>query len=123
MPKRPEVDPVHVMIRRYRMAGSMEQLVSKVATQFGAQLSADGRPQATTPVSVPEGILSYQAVTTGIDTLLTITVFDSAESFSRAQDSAAAIRKSLSEFHVDEVETLSGEIVISHVRTAIQSGG
>jgi hypothetical protein len=67
----------------------------------------------TSPVQVPQGILSYQAVRTGDDTLLTITAFESEGHLHRAQQGAAAIRKSLAEFDVVEIETFAGEIQIS----------
>jgi ribosomal protein S3AE len=63
------------------------------------------------PVQVPSGILSYQAVQTGDDTLLTITVFASAAHLERAQQQAQDIRKSLSEFDVEEVSNAASGLL------------
>lgn len=104
---------MHVMIRRYQMTGSMEDLMAKVDHLFARQLSTATPSDA--PVRVPSGILSYQAVVTGDDTLLTITTFASEDHLERAQHGAAAIRASLAEFRVEEIDTASGELRISHV--------
>ena len=104
---------MHVMIRRYQMSGSMDELMVKVDQLFAAQLSASAAADTPAPVEVPAGIVSYQAVRTGTDTLLTITAFKSAELLERAQRGAAAIRRSLAEFEVEELETFSGEVAIS----------
>lgn len=104
---------MHVMIRRYKMVGSMDDLMRKVDQMFAAQLSASTPGSVDAPVEVPAGIVSYQAVRTGDDTLLTITAFESEELLERAQQGAAAIRKSLAEFEVEEIETFAGEVAIS----------
>ncbi|MCM0673347.1 hypothetical protein NCC78_01190 [Micromonospora phytophila] len=106
------MEAMHVMIRRYKMSGSMDDLMRKVDQQFAAQLSAGAPSDIGAPVEVPAGIVSYQAVRTGTDTLLTITVFDSEEYLERAQQGAAAIRRSLAEFNVEEIETFTGEVAI-----------
>ncbi|NIK61973.1 hypothetical protein [Kribbella shirazensis] len=93
----------------------MDDLMVNVDRLFAAQLSADVPPGAAAPVQVPAGIVSYQAVRTGTDTLLTITAFRSAELLERAQQGAAAIRESLADFEVEEIETFSGEVAISRV--------
>lgn len=110
-------DKKSVMIRRYRMEGSMDELMRTVEVQFARQIEAMGGGSAGA-VQVPPGIISYQAVRTGPDTLLTITVFESAEHLARAQQGAEAIRKSLAAFHVEEIETFSGEVAISRARDA-----
>jgi hypothetical protein len=112
---------MHVMIRRYKMTGSMDELIQRVDAQFAAQLSTGGPSDVTAPVQVPGGILSYQAAPTGADTLVTITVFESAELLERAQQGAADIRKSLADFHVEEIETFTGEIAISRVSEKLLS--
>lgn len=70
---------MHVMIRQYQMTGSMEDLMAKVGSLYAAQLSSATSSSSAAPVRVPAGILSYQAVRTGDDTLLTITIFASEE--------------------------------------------
>jgi hypothetical protein len=87
--------------------------MEKVKERYVSQLSrADA--EDTTDVQVPNGVLSYQAVQTSDDTLLTITVFESADSLRQAQKGAADIRQSLRDFHVEEIETLAGEVRLSH---------
>jgi hypothetical protein len=108
-----------VMIRHYTMSGSMDELMRKVDVQFAHQLDAMNSASSAAPVQVPPGILSYQAVRTGENTLLTITVFASGAHLERAQQQAQDIRRSLSEFDVEEVETISGDVMIS--RTADQA--
>lgn len=104
---------MHVLIRRYRMVGSMDDLMRRVDRLFAAQLAANASSEVAAPVQVPAGIVSYQAVRTGDDTLLTITSFESAEHLERAQQGAAMIRQALSDFQVEEIETFEGEIQIS----------
>jgi hypothetical protein len=101
------------MIRRYKITGSMDDLMRKVDRQFAAQLPAGDTSRVAAPVQVPAGIVSYQAVRTGADTLLTITTFESAELLDRGQQGAADIRKSLAEFHVEEIDTFAGKVEIS----------
>jgi hypothetical protein len=111
-------DNKSVMIRRYRMQGSMDELMRTVEVQFARQIEAMGGGGSAAAVQVPPGIVSYQAVRTGPDTLLTITVFESAAHLERAQKGAEAIRTSLAAFHVEEIETFSGELAISRVTDA-----
>lgn len=109
-------DKKSVMIRRYRMEGSMDELMRTVELQFARQIEVVGGGSAT--VQVPVGIISYQAVRTGPDTLLTITVFESEAHLRRAKQGAEAIRLSLAAFHVEEIETFTGEVAISRATDA-----
>jgi hypothetical protein len=111
-------DTKSVMIRRYRMNGSMDELMRTVDAQFARQIEAMGGAASGAQVQVPPGIVSYQAVRTGVDTLLTITVFESVAHLDRAQEGARAIRKSLAAFQVEEIETFSGEVAISRATGA-----
>ena len=108
-------EPMAVMIRRYSMQGSMEELLARVQQQFARQLTRDGQAADAAAPVVPSGILSYQAVQTGDQSLLTITVFESQQHLRRAQAAARDIRESLAEFGVQEVETHSGVIRINVV--------
>jgi len=110
-------DKKSVMIRRYRMEGSMDELMRTVELQFARQIEAMGGGPADA-VQVPPGIISYQAVRTGPDTLLTITVFESEAHLRRAKQGAEAIRLSLAAFHVEEIETFTGEVAISRATDA-----
>ena len=108
-------EPMAVMIRHYSVRGSMEELLARVQQQFARQLTRDGQAaDAATPV-VPSGILGYQAVQTGDQSLVTITVFESHQHLQRAQAAARDIRESLAEFGVQEVETHSGVVRINVV--------
>ena len=112
-------EPMAVMIRRYSMRGSMEELLARVQQQFARQLTHDGRTADAAAPVVPSGILSYQAVQTGEQSLLTITVFETQQHLERAQAAARDIRESLAAFDVQEVETRSGVIRISVVDQAL----
>ncbi|HZU50179.1 MAG TPA: hypothetical protein VFA16_23460 [Mycobacterium sp.] len=107
---------MHAMIRRYKMTGSMDELMHQVQRRFASQLSGAA---VSEPVRVPAGILSYQAIRTGDDTLLTVTVFESADLLQRAQQGAADIRASLAEFSVEEIETYDGEVNVSYVSNTL----
>ena len=115
---------MHVMIRHYQMRGAMEDLLERVRRQFAGQLangpadppdSTDPPDAADAPVRVPAGILGYQAVWTGPDTLLTITTFATEDDLRRAVGAAADIRKSLADFEVEETATVTGEIAINQI--------
>jgi hypothetical protein len=108
-----------VMIRRYRMSGSMDELMRAVDTQFAHQIEPLDGAHTAAPVVVPPGIVSYQAVRTGPDTLLTITVFETAAYLERAQQGARDIRQSLAAFEVEEIETFSGEVMIGRAGEAM----
>lgn len=108
-------EPMAVMIRHYTMRGSMEELLARVQQQFARQLTREGQAAGAAAPVVPSGILGYQAVQTGEQSLATITVFESHQHLQRAQAAARDIRESLAEFDVQEVETHSGVIRISVV--------
>ena len=110
---------MYVMVRRYRMgAGSMDDLMHTVDIQFADQLSEASRREAT-PVQVPPGIASYQAINTGHGTLMTITVFETEQQCQQAQRASENIRKSLSEFQVEEIETFMGEVMVSRATETV----
>ena len=112
-------EPMAVMIRRYSMRGSMEELLARVQQQFARQLTRDGQTADAAAPVVPSGILSYQAVQTGEQSLVTITVFETYQHLERAQAAARDIRESLAAFDVQEVETRSGVVRISVVDQAL----
>ena len=114
-------EPMAVMIRCYSMRGSMEELLARVQQQFARQLTRDGQTADAAAPVVPSGILSYQAVQTGEQSLVTITVFETQQHLERAQAAARDIRESLAAFDVQEVETRSGVVRISVVDRALLS--
>jgi hypothetical protein len=93
---------MYAMIRRYRMAaGSMDDLMHKVDTQFADRLQEQ------------LGILHYQAIDTGDGTILTVTVFEDEGQCRRSEAAAAGVREGLAEFRVEEIHALTGEVMVS----------
>ncbi|MGY1763388.1 hypothetical protein ACI79G_04480 [Geodermatophilus sp. SYSU D00779] len=107
--------PMAVMIRRYSMRGSVEELLARAQQQFARQLTREGQTADPAAPVVPSGILRSQAVRTGEQSLVTITVFGSQRHLHRARAAARDIQESLAEFGVQEVETRSGVIRINVV--------
>ncbi|MBB6550933.1 hypothetical protein [Nonomuraea rubra] len=105
---------MHAFIRRYRMGtGSIDDLMRTVNRQFANQLSAGGGGTSEASVQVPAGIVSYQAIATGDDTIVTVTIFETEEACRRAEQGARDIRLSLAEFQVEETHTFTGEVMLS----------
>ena len=93
---------MYAMVRRYRMAaGSMDDLMHKVDTQFADRLQEQ------------LGILHYQAIDTGDGTIVTVTVFEDEIQCRRSEAAAAGVRESLAEFRVEEIHALTGEVMVS----------
>ena len=93
---------MYAMVRRYRMAaGSMDDLMHKVDTQFVDRLQEQ------------LGILHYQAIDTGGGTIMTVTVFEDEDQYRRSEPAAARVREALSEFRVEEIEVFRGEVMVS----------
>ncbi|MGA4987829.1 hypothetical protein [Nonomuraea bangladeshensis] len=111
---------MYAFIRRYRMGtGSIDALMRKVNSQFANQLSAGGDAASDVPVRVPAGIISYQAIATGDDTIITVTMFETEEACRRAERGATDIRLSLAEFQVEETHTFTGEVMLSRASEAL----
>ncbi|MBE1583802.1 hypothetical protein ACFPOI_33730 [Nonomuraea angiospora] len=111
---------MHAFIRGYRMGtGSIDDLMRKVNRQFANQLSAGGDAASDAPVQVPAGIVSYQAIATGDDTIVTVTVFETEEACRRAEQGVRDIRLSLAEFQVEETHTFTGEVMLSRASEAL----
>ncbi|NJP94798.1 hypothetical protein HCN51_36100 [Nonomuraea sp. FMUSA5-5] len=111
---------MHAFIRRYRMGtGSIDDLMSKVNRQFASQLSPEGDAASGAPVQVPAGIVSYQAIAAGDDTIITVTLFETEEACRRAEQGARDIRLSLAEFQVEETHTFTGEVMLSRASEAL----
>jgi len=93
---------MYAMIRRYRMTtGSIDDLMHKVDTRFADRLQKQ------------LGILHYQAIDTGDGTITTVTVFEDEERCRQSETAAAGVRKALSEFQVEEIGVLTGEVMVS----------
>jgi hypothetical protein len=93
---------MYAMIRRYKMgAGSIDELMRKVDTRFADRLQEQ------------LGILHYQAIDTGGETIMTVTVFEDEDGYRRSEPAAAGVREALAAFRVEEIEALSGEVMVS----------
>ncbi|MEV0825080.1 hypothetical protein [Nonomuraea rubra] len=111
---------MHAFIRRYRMGtGSIDDLMRTVNRQFANQLSAGGGGASEASVQVPAGIVSYQAIATGDDTIVTVTIFETEEACRHAEQGARDIRLSLAEFQVEETHTFTGEVMLSRASEAL----
>jgi hypothetical protein len=99
---------MYAMIRRYRTAaGSMNDLMRKVDTQFADRLQEQ------------LGILHYQAINTGGGTIMTVTVFEDEDQCRRSEVAAARVREALAEFQVEEIDTLTGEVMVSRATESV----
>ena len=99
---------MYAMVRRYRMTGgSIDDLMHKVDTQFVDRLQEQ------------LDILHYQAIDTGDGTIMTVTVFEDEERFRRSQVAAAGVREGLAEFHVEEIDAFSGEVMVSRATESV----
>lgn len=102
---------MYAMIRRYsRGAGTVDELMATVERRFADQLSGEGVPA---PVKVPEGIAGYYAIDADDGSVVTITLFESAQAAAAAQQGARDIRLALADFRVEELGTVSGEVRIA----------
>jgi hypothetical protein len=99
---------MYAMVRRYRMAaGSMDDLMHKVDIQFADRLQEQ------------LGILHYQAIDTGGGTIMTVTVFEDEEQCRRSETAAAGVREGLAEFQVEEIDALTGEVMVSRATESV----
>ena len=99
---------MYAMVRRYRMrAGSIDDLMHEVDTRFADRLQEQ------------LGILHYQAIHTGGGTIMTVTVFEDEEQCRRSETAAAGVREALSEFRVEEIEALTGEVMVSRATESV----
>lgn len=99
---------MYAMIRRYRMgSGSMGDLMHGVDTRFADRLHER------------LGILHYQAIDTGDGTIMTVTVFEDEDHLRRSEAAAARVREALAEFRVEEIEALTGEVMVSRATESV----
>jgi hypothetical protein len=93
---------MYAMVRRYRIgAGSIDDLMHKVDTQFADRLQEQ------------LGILHYKAIGASDGTIMTVTVFEDEERCRRSEAAAAEVRENLVEFQVEEIDALTGEVMVS----------
>lgn len=102
---------MYAFIRRYRMhKGTIDELMASVEQQFADQITGGGDRAS---VKVPEGIVGYQAIDTGDRTIVTVTRFATEEHWRAARRGADAIRLSLADYEVEELDTFGGPVMIS----------
>jgi hypothetical protein len=105
--ERREEYAMYAMIRRYKMqAGSIDELMHKVDTQFADRLKEQ------------LGILHYQAIDTG-GTIMTVTTFEDEDGYRRSKTAAAGVREALAEFQVEEIDALAGEVMVSRATECV----
>jgi hypothetical protein len=93
---------MYASIRRYRMAaGSVDELMHRVDTEFADRLHAE------------LGLLGYQAIDTDDGTITTVTLFEDADQCRRAEPAAERVRESLAEFQVECTDVFTGEVMVS----------
>jgi hypothetical protein len=108
---------MYAYIRRYRVGkGAIEDLMTRVESQFAAQISTQVSPdESSSPVRVPDGIVDFRAVDTGDRTVATITTFSTQQQYVAAQQGAEEIRRSLADFEVEVIDAYGGQVGISRV--------
>jgi hypothetical protein len=87
--------------------GSVDQLMRKVDAEF-----VDAAHEKL-------GFLLYQAIAEESGLITTVTVFEKTEDYRRALETAGAIREALAEFNVNEVEDLSGAVMVARADAKI----
>lgn len=92
---------MHAMIRRYRMgAGSVEDLMRTVDTTI-----ADG-------AQAELGIAGYHAIALDDGTIMTVTLFRTAEQLRAAEPMAEGIRRRLEAFQVEAIGADRGRVMV-----------
>ena len=94
---------MYASFRRYRMgAGSMDDAMHIGDVEFADRLAEQ------------PGFVDYQAIATGDDTILSVTIFDDEDQCLASNDMAAEfVREHLGAFQVEPLEVLGGEVMIS----------
>jgi hypothetical protein len=94
---------VHTIIRRYHVDdGDLNELMHRVDTAFADLLAAE------------PGFVAYEAVSTGLDTLMTISTFSDADGCERSNRLAARfVRDDLSDMTLSRLDTQMGDVAVS----------
>ncbi len=94
---------MYASIRRYRMgAGSMDDAMHLADTELADRLAEE------------PGFVDYQAVATGEDTIMSVTIFEDEERCVASNDMAAEfVREHLEAFQVERLEAIGGEVMVS----------
>lgn len=94
---------MYASMRTYRVGpGSMDALMHRVDRDFAEALSQE------------PGFIAYQAIDTGNDMLMTLSVFASAEQAEASNELAAQwVADELSDFEVTRVGVIAGDVMVS----------
>jgi hypothetical protein len=94
---------MYASLRTYRVgSGSMDALMHRVDRDFAEALSQE------------PGFVAYQAIDTGNDMLMTVSVFESPGQAEASNDLAAEwVADELSEFEVTRVGVIAGDVMVS----------
>lgn len=94
---------MYASFRRYRMgAGSMDDAMHLADTELADRLAEE------------PGFIDYQAVATGDDTIMSMTIFEDEEQCLASNDIAAEfVRDHLESFEVERLDVFTGEVMVS----------
>ncbi len=94
---------MYASIRRYRMgAGSMDDAMHLADTELADRLAEE------------PGFVDYQAVATGDDMIVSMTIFEDEEQCLASNDMAAEfVREHLGSFQIESLEVFGGEVMVS----------
>ncbi|WP_372791285.1 antibiotic biosynthesis monooxygenase [Paraconexibacter sp.] len=90
-------------VRTYRVgAGTLDAVMHRVDRDFAESLAAE------------PGFISYQAIETGEDMLMTISVFSNADQAQASNDLAARwVMEELADFEISRVGVIGGDVMVS----------
>lgn len=96
-------------IRTYRFgSGSIDDLMHRVDRDFADALSRE------------DGFIGYQVVATGDDTLMSISMFATAQDAERSNEIAAEwVADDLADFDVERMGAITGEVMVSRAAPAL----
>ena len=100
---------MYASIRTYRFgSGSVDDLMHRVDRDF-----ADG-------LAMEPGFVAYQVITTGEDTLTSISIFRSREDAERSNELAAQwVAADLADFEIKRMGAITGEVMVSRAASAM----
>jgi len=94
-------------VRTYRVgSGSIDALMHRVDRDFAEALAKE------------PGFISYSAIETGEDMVMTISVFASAEQAQASNDLAARwVMEDLADFEISRIGVIGGDVMVSRAST------
>ena len=92
---------MYAIIRHYRAAAPVEELMHRVDTEFADRVPAE------------IGALLYQAIDTGGGTAMTVTLVADDQAADRADAAAAQVRAGLADLDVEQLGVFRGEVMVS----------